>query len=316
MNKDIVKTKLGKKYESLMFSDSHAFSRNLSEFLVFLKNNSMTQLIIEELYNKEIYAENWDYGKFSGRPGADKPEFPRNSEDYASLSLSLLEKCLDDEDLAWQIGFQISCDGNPDSATLKFMEYFAKPLYEYIDERIEDGNLILYFLNKFKVRSEWFRKNELMDIYESNPTKGEDNLTSELRLFLFDHGLEYHFSEPKTPSGRPDLVFGNENNPVPLEVKLFNPNANYKESYIRKGFHQSFRYAQDYNQPVGYYLIFNLSDYDLKFDSKDQDGQIKVQYGDKIIFIVVINLFENESASKKGKMKPYLIKEDYLKSMD
>lgn len=241
---------------------------------------------------------------------------PDNERDYASISLQLLEKCSKKSDILEDIGRNISGERKLDAGVRYFNEIFTKKLYEYIIEQIDDGNLVLYFLNRFKARCEWFYKKDMYDLYESDTRRGEKLLTKELRKFLFDQGIDYPFSEPETPSGKPDLVYGIDgNNPLTLEIKLFNPSQGYDRAYIRKGFRQAFDYAEDYDQAFGYLLIYNLSDYTIKFTFKDGSKPFKVQLGDKTIFIITINLFEDgKSSSQKRKIKPYEITEKYLKS--
>jgi hypothetical protein len=62
-------------------------------------------------------------------------------------------------------------------------------------------------------------------------------------------------------------------------------------------------------------LIFNLTDYTIKFATKDNSKPPKIQLGDKSIFIITINLFDDgKSSSQKKHMKPYEITTEYLKS--
>lgn len=65
-------------------------------------------------------------------------------------------------------------------------------------------------------------------------------LTMDLRKFLFDNGLDYPFSEPSSPSGNVDLIYGLENKtPLTLEIKLFGGKNSYGKSYVKKGFRQA-----------------------------------------------------------------------------
>lgn len=304
--------KLKKRFTAVIQSDQKTVDTNLSLLLDFLRTNTITKSILDELTSRKIYNEDWKPIIGRNRRIVNL-NLPDNELDYATISLSLLDQCSQKSGLLSKKGSSISGEKRIDAGIKYFNKIFTKKLYEYIDERIEDGNLILYILNGFKARSEWFNKNELYELYQSNTRHGEENLTKELRKFLFDQGIDYPFSEPLSPSGKPDLVHGiGGDNPLTLEVKLFDPARSYNRAYIRRGFHQAFRSAKDYNQPFGYLLIFNLSDYDIKFGTESQNKQIKIDFGDKTIYIVVINLFESESASKKGKMKPYEINEDYL----
>jgi hypothetical protein len=314
---DHLKSKTSKKFRNVLRSDWKTVDNNLKILLNFLNENQITSSILEELRNRDCYKKEWSPTQ-RGMAGAVYLNLPSNDIDYAAISLSLLEKCSLESEKLLGIGFNISGESKMDSAIRYFNEIFTKKLMEYIDDQIEEGNLILYLLNKYKARCEWFTKKDVFKSYLNNPSKGEEILTEDLRKFLFDQGIDYPFSNPETPSGKPDLVHGIDgNNPMTLEIKLFEPSKGYNKSYIRKGFRQAFDYAEDYNQPFGYLLIFNLSDYNIKFSVRNKESITKVDYGDKTVFIVVVNLFDDgKSSSQRKKLKPYEITEEFLKSED
>lgn len=313
MNPEKIKKKIGNKFRLVMRSDYNIVDTNLKHLLTFLNKNLITSSILEELRSRDIYKKGWK-PKTRGM-GVDL-ELPENELDYVSISLSLLERGSKEPRFLVNLGCRISRESKLDRGIRYFNEVFTKRLYEYIIESIDDSNFILYLLKRFKARCEWFHKKDLYELYELDPKHGEKLLTKELREFLFDQGIDYPFSEPETPSGKPDLVHGiNGDNPLTLEIKLFKPDKGYDRAYIRKGFRQAFDYAEDYDQPFGYLLIFNLSDYNIKFTLKNSSKPIKVQLGDRVIFIVIINLFDDgKSSSQKRKIKPYEITEEYLKS--
>lgn len=316
---DHVKKKSADRFRRVIRSDHKNVDTNLIILLEYLNKNPITSSILNELKATKAYDEGWD-PKFGRGIGASIKDLnlPTNDLDRAAVILSILENCVEEPRRLEGIGFNIRGNGNIDSNVSYFNQTFTKILYEFIDERFEDGNLILYLLNRFKARCEWFYKKELCDLYLSDPSRGEKLLSKELRKFLFDQGIDYPFSEPETPSGKPDLVHGIDgSNPLTLEIKLFEPSSKkrYGRGYIRKGFRQAFDYSDDYNQPYGYLLVFNLSDYNIKFTSKNGSKPTKIEFGDKTIFIVVVNLFDDsKSSSQKRKLKPYEITDEYLKS--
>ena len=99
-----------------------------------------------------------------------------------------------------------------------------------------------------------------------------------------------------------------------LEVKLFGGQNNYNKDYIKKGFKQAYHYAKDYNKEYGYLLIFNLGENILSFNLNNKDDFLSVQYGNKIIFLIVVNLNINKSASQNKNLENVIIDENYLVS--
>lgn len=315
MYNEKIKKKIGNKFRLVMRADLKTVDTNLKYLLDFLNKNELTYSILTQLRSREEYTKEWNFNQKGSMAGAVDLNLPDNELDYAAVSLALLEKCSKKHHLLQTIGFHISGERKFDSAIRYFNEIFTKKLYEYIIEQIEDSNLILYLLNRFKARCEWFYKKELYELYEDDTKRGEKLLTKELRKFLFDQGIDHPFSEPETPSGKPDIIHGmGGKDPLTLEIKLFKPDQGDK-AYIRKGFRQAYDYTEDYDQPYGYLLVFNLTDYTIKFTSKDNSKPFKVQLGDKTIFIITINLFDDgKSSSQRKQIKPYEITSEYLKS--
>ena len=54
------------------------------------------------------------------------------------------------------------------------------------------------------------------------------------------------------------------NDPLIADAKIFNPEAGKSKSYILRGFHQLYQYTCDYNQSIGYLVIFNTSQTPLR----------------------------------------------------
>jgi hypothetical protein len=197
----------------------------------------------------------------------------------------------------------------------EYTEQLFLPLYHYYDERIDDIDLLLYLLLKYKRLSEWFDRDRLFNLAMEDSSKKEAALDSSLRRFLLQEGFDYPFSTPSTPKGRTDIVVHIEEKPLPLEIKLFDGDT-YGKSYLKKGFNQALQYAEDYHQPTGYLIVFNLSEKLLQFGKNASDDyfpMIKVQ--NKNIFIIPINIHPvTMTASQEKEPRIVLIEEEYLVS--
>ena len=83
-----------------------------------------------------------------------------------------------------------------------FYEQVLVPLCSYIDERIDDADLLLYLLSRYQRECTWFESNSLNDlIEEAESNKLEEVLDHHLRSWLYREGIDYPFSTPKSPSG-------------------------------------------------------------------------------------------------------------------
>ena len=121
-----------------------------------------------------------------------------------------------------------------DSGALRiFAQEFVVPLSEYLAHQLESPGTMLYILLRYKRWAEWFEAEQLRWIYSDD---GEDGLDRDLRRFLFESGIDYPYSQPQSPGGRADIVAGLEtDDPLVLEVKVWDSNKGYKEDRCRDG---------------------------------------------------------------------------------
>ena len=167
------------------------------------------------------------------------------------------------------------------------------------------GGNVLHLIERFKLKAEWFRRKELYALYEGDTSAGEASLDRELRANLFEGGIDYPFSQPSSPSGEADIValLGSDD-PLVLEVKVFDPDRSRDKRHLRQGFHQVLRYANDYNQSLGYLVIFNCSDRQLVISPEEGSGTEfppRITYGGKTFFVMVIDIHPDTASASKEK---------------
>jgi hypothetical protein len=182
----------------------------------------------------------------------------------------------------------------------EYKEWYVEPLFEYLDETLDDANIVLALLIRYKHKVEWYRRDEVREIYEKDTARGETNLKEHLFEFLFDQGLPFHV-EPTAASGKPDIVsLDGTHHPLIGEVKVFDPDGSRGASYIRKAFSQAYRYAGNYNEPVAYLIVFNVSKKQLRVElPSEPDGVPRFELNHRTIFLVTIDL-QRGSASTMG----------------
>jgi hypothetical protein len=198
----------------------------------------------------------------------------------------------------------------------RFRDRYLNPFYEFIDEQIEDRNVVLAELIRFKHLAEWFRRDELWERLKGEPGSGEKRLAYAVYEFLFEQGIDFHI-EPASASGEADMVSA-QHSPTPLvaDVKIFDPTSSRGTSYIKRGFHQVYTYLQDFNQPIGFLVVFKASEkrLDVTLATTPIDGVPYLTIGDKTIFLIQIDIFPHEdSASKRPTPEIEVISEVELK---
>jgi hypothetical protein len=178
-----------------------------------------------------------------------------------------------------------------------YKDWYVEPLFDYLDEILDDANVVLAMLIRYKQKVEWYRRTEVLRLYEDDTSRGERNVKQHMFEFLFDQGLPFHV-EPVAASGEPDVVSLHDSQHHFIgEVKIFDSESRGK-SYIKKAFYQTYRYCVDYNEPLAYLIVFNVSKKQLRVEVRsDPDGVPRFEYNHKTIFLVVIDIHEHEGTA-------------------
>ena len=180
-----------------------------------------------------------------------------------------------------------------------FSQFYLDPFYEYVDERLDAPQFVLGQLIRFKHLCEWFWRDSLFETWESTRL-GEKALAMKLYEFLFMEGIQIHI-EPFSVSGEADMVSSQEGaDRLIADVKIFNPDKSKGAKYIIQGFRQIYQYTVDYNTAIGYLLIFNTSNKQLRLAvSGSADPVPRVVLNHKTIFFLVIDLYPHETSASK-----------------
>ena len=273
-------------------------------FLDFVHSNSNTAALVEKLNSdQETTFEQWrDDANAIGRLSLPGSEIGR-----ATICMGILMNCIEDEnpDMHFHWANWLGRIGGEDEVAPYLAARIVEPLFHYFNVNLGNSSNILYLLQRFKAKAEWFRREELHGKYMSDYSKGERVLNDALRESLFDSGIDYPFSELSSPSGRADVValLGSDD-PLVLEVKIYDPVRKRSERNLRQGFHQVVRYVNDFNESVGYLVVFNCSSGLLTLpssSSESTENPPKVVYGGKTFFLIVIDIgVDRASASKES----------------
>jgi hypothetical protein len=198
-----------------------------------------------------------------------------------------------------------------------FTEIFVESLYEYIDEQLDERGAMLALLRHYKHKVEWFQKAHLYEKWSTETKRGEKILALHLYEYLHDQGVQFYI-EPTSVSGEADLVSAQEGaEPLIADAKVFDPGRGKSVQYLISGFRQIYTYCLDYNQSVGYLIVFTTSEIDLKLALRDErHGTPFAVLNGKVIYFIVIDIFPHAaSASKRGKVNAYELSESELVNM-
>jgi hypothetical protein len=163
---------------------------------------------------------------------------------------------------------------------------------------------MLYLLWRYKLWAEWFEAERLRRVYGSS---GEEGLDLDLRRFLFESGIDYPFSQPRSPGGRADVVASLEtDDPLVLEIKVWDSEKGYRENRVRDGLRQVVDYTDRYGKDVGYVVVFNLDPVPLQLIGETGDtGKPARIERDHTYYFISVNIAKQEKpVSQKDKGKP------------
>jgi hypothetical protein len=261
------------------------------QFFAFLDSNSVLRAIVAELLarNQKIVNE-------VGTIDVNVKVFGETGEEAAAVGY-----------LKWRSfsnqtnphGFYSTAfRGGFDEGSGIYKDWYVEPLFDYLDEILDDGNVVLATLIRYKRKVEWYRRREVLSLYEDDTSHGERNLKRHLFEFFFDQGLQFHV-EPLAASGEPDVVsLDNSQHHFIGEAKIFDPEGSRGASYIKKAFYQAYRYCLDYNEPIAFLIVFNVSEKQLRVEvPSDPDGVPRFEYNHKSIFLVVVDLCEQKGTA-------------------
>lgn len=213
---------------------------------------------------------------------------------------------------------QISGDTNIDAMVREVTQAVVMPLFDYLTERVGTESSVLYHLERYVRRVEWFDRDDLYQRYQANTRQGEKVYDDHLRRFLFDQGLDMPFSQPKSASGLSDVIGDlNTDDPLVCEVKVFDADSHDKRG-IASGVHQVVNYAQDYGKSAAYLVVINLSGraLELPTDGGDKEWPRFIDLGGVRVHLLAVRALPTVSASKMGKARPVTVTREDLVDPD
>lgn len=318
MDSNVLQTlryKLQKRLKRINTADYKIFHDVLVQTWGFLISNPTTRGILDDLERRIPSAEADSEKIVSGQLLTGENEL-----EHIALYYWVVKRCAAEKNphIEIQLGHSFGSGSKHDDATEHFSELFVEPLFDYIDEAIDNNRTTLGLLRKFKHRIEWFFRDELRTKLENDTQRGEKALALELYSYLHDQGLDFSI-EPTSISGEADLIssqIGSDR--LVADVKIFDPSKSKGISYLVAGFGQVYQYTKDYNDPVGYLVIFKSCAEDLSINAKGQESSVPFfTHNNKTIFVLVVDIYDYPvSASKRGQVKSYeLIEEDLVQAI-
>ncbi len=254
--------------------------------------------------------------------------WPSQTEEGRAVLIWHLMKRIaaDDQDgtdgtrIAMTYGRAVSSSGssNINDIWREFTERILRPLFDHLDERIGAESSVLYTLERYVRRVEWFERDDLYRRYEEDRQNGEEVYNRDLRKFLFSEGINMPFTQAKSASGLSDVLTDlDTEDPFIGEVKLFDA-RNHGKRELATGVNQAAAYAQDWKKNTGYLIIINLSARPLELPSDGPKGTWPpyLDLGGIRVYLIAVRALPTPTASKQGKPQPVTITREDLINPD
>ena len=308
-----LQVRLQERYRRL-YKTGFQLYRNEAGFLVsFISDTPALRYLVENLERSDpdLDPAAWVSEHF----GWNHAEWPPTEEGRAKVAWHLLREWANAEAGAAMFGHTLNpSDNNMDSGSRTATEAVVEPFIEFLQERIGEASDVLYLLERYVRRVEWFEQDGLWQAYQADTRHGEDVYDRDLRRFLFDQGIDYPFSQPRSASGLSDVVANVESDdPLVCEVKLYDAES-YSKSYLAKGVQQATNYARDYGKSLAYLLIVNLSSkmLELPSDASPKEWPPRIDVGGVTVFLVHVRGLPQASASRRGPADVVTVTKDDL----
>lgn len=312
MDRDYVQNlryKLQKRFRRVNSASWEAYHWSVKQFWDFLQGHAVLLGILDDLARRAA-----DYEDSARAVLERQPWLAESEVEAAGMARFLISHCAEsqDQDVEIRIGQSYPSSGSEhQDAVNVFTSYFVEPLYEYVDEQLDDQRAILALLRRYKHKCEWFQRDRLYEMWQENTSRGEKTLALHLYEYLHDQGIDFHI-EPTSASGEVDIISSQPSaDPLLADAKVFNPEMSRGKDYLAAGVKQLYTYAVDYNESFAYLVIYKTCPDDLRLALTDRDASTPfLLYNNKTMFLLVIDIFPHEkTASKRGVLKPVEITE-------
>lgn len=317
-----LKNKLTRRLKRLRDANERHFAPEIRRFVTFIKSEPMLYSCLQAACSRHYGEKNRVITVLSSSEVLTNPRSaPKEESQLVSLLWNLLEH-LDSGDYQELQQVENTSFGNsaPDTRWLALKERLVQPLYDFLLEKLDEQEVLLGTLLRYKTRCEVFNHAHLLNVVKDPEKKDnakkkgrrpyrdvEKQLKNDLHLYLHDQGVAFQI-EPALGRGEVDVVIGEGPDRYYTEAKVFSDDNS--KTKILKDFGQTYRYSQDYNCNTIYLVIYNVSGRPPAFQGCESVlGHVQcVRYSSTAVYIMVIDLLRHtRPLSGQGKIDQIII---------
>lgn len=300
-----LKVRLQEQYRRLFKTPFDTYTTQLGYFRDFIYSTPALRALVEHInaQSPDVSPEDW-VAEFTYQTYS----WPPTEAARAKVIWHLMNKWADGANMVNEV-HTFTSEGDFNARSRELTEVVIEPFVEYLQALLGTTSDVLYLLDIYRRRLEWFDRAKLFKLYEADTARGEAIYDADLRRFLLEQGIDYPFSQPASASGKADVVSGVDGeDPLVCEIKLFGV-ASYGVSYLARGVQQAVQYARDYGKTVGHLVIINLGDEHLELPTEGSPDAWppRISVAGVTVYLIAINAKPRESASKLGGVRAVAI---------
>lgn len=260
----------------------------------------------------------------AGLPGGQRLSWTSRTEEGRAVLIWRLMQHIADDDRAGRghdaiYPYSSEFEGNLNDQVHELARVVIAPLFDFLAERIAAESSVLYILERYVRRVEWFDRDKLYARFDADRRNGEEIFNLDLQRFLFLEGDYVTYAKSRSASGEADVIGDlDTDDPLVCDGKVFDGGGRGR-NYLAKGFNQIIQYAQDHQKNVAYLVIFNITGRPLEFATDGPPGAsppyIEMS-GIRVYLVAVRALPPHTTASKLGKATPFTLTRDDLVNPD
>jgi hypothetical protein len=309
-----LQVKLRERYRRLYTATGGRIAHEIDLVVSWIASQPALRYILDEaqLTEKPPNPEEWVQESLQSRGMWDWPT--KTDAGRAVLVWTLLCHISESSQPIFQLLYPFATSTRFDDQAREFAEQVARPLFDYLGEKIGDSSSVLYALERYARQVEWFDQGRLYGEFQANSRQGEQVYDRHLREFLFHEGFNMPYSQLRSPSGQADVLSGlDTDDPLACELKVFDGQGR-NIAHLASGVTQAMQYACDHKTSVGQLVIVNLSTQPLQLPSDGPDGAFPpyLDLPGVRVYVIQVRGLPRESASKQGKTDARIVERDQL----
>lgn len=268
------------------------FSHQLQFFFLEIDSNLQYKRIINEVIEKFEYSDE-KLNQLIGDGNYGESAVFVSKEDKASFSYQFLKYFIN-QTINFKLHTLDIFKGNPKQEShTRILELYISPIINHVNDSLDESSTILYLLEKYKKKTEWFTAKELQAKYNEIDDGFETLFEDDLRHFLFEQDINLPFNtatsalENVKPRGEIEPI-----EPIVAQIVICDKSKNYEREALKTGFSEIVKYADEFDKNYGFLVVFNMNSFDISSNQEQNGFVIKpiVEYKEKTYYFVVVNI--------------------------